>query len=366
MKKIFTLVAMAVASVAANAQVESAFVNLDLIPLDADGKTTTVTLEADQTLCESDNVVMKNAYKCDYKRVSITAEADVANQVTIDDELIDIAGNTGIQGQTNPADNSLGTLKTASGISYWSGGQYAGAVCKFEVNADGYLFVFHKASYNKNYFAWAGRADLGTGSCVAIRHIGVPVKAENGGAYDFTMPHNANGFFEDGPNADGSATTCLGTAQIQDKDDAGNPLWKKGEGTTTVESEADKDDKGKAIKITHPETTLAQLYELLGKTNFTAGNSLSVIAIPVRKAAKTYFVNACGSKISVNGFAFIPSDGTPSYDDLNAIEVSFSKAGETAVAGVAEAKAEVAAPVKVLGANGIQIGNYNIAGQQVK
>jgi len=63
---------------------------------------------------------------------------------------------------------------------------------------------------------------------------------------------------------------------------------------------------------------------------------------------------------------FIPADSAPSVDDLNAIEVSFSKSGETAVAGVAEAKAEVAAPVKVLGANGIQIGNYNIAGQRVK
>jgi len=38
----------------------------------------------------------------------------------------------------------------------------------------------------------------------------------------------------------------------------------------------------------------------------------------------------------------------------------------TAVEAVAEAKAEKAAPVKVIGKNGIQIGNYNIAGQQVK
>lgn len=38
----------------------------------------------------------------------------------------------------------------------------------------------------------------------------------------------------------------------------------------------------------------------------------------------------------------------------------------SAVAGIAEAKAEAAAPVKVITANGVQIGNYNIAGQQVK
>ena len=40
--------------------------------------------------------------------------------------------------------------------------------------------------------------------------------------------------------------------------------------------------------------------------------------------------------------------------------------GGTAVQGVAEAKAEAKAPVKVITANGVQIGNYNVAGQQVK
>jgi hypothetical protein len=88
------------------------------------------------------------------------------------------------------------------------------------------------------------------------------------------------------------------------------------------------------------------------------------MAFPVF-AETSYYVNACGSKMSSNGFAFIAAD-EPTMDGLNAIKVSFSKAGETAVAGVAEAKAEVAAPVKVLGANGIQIGNYNVAGQRVK
>ena len=38
----------------------------------------------------------------------------------------------------------------------------------------------------------------------------------------------------------------------------------------------------------------------------------------------------------------------------------------TAVEAVAEAKAEAPKVVKVLGANGIQIGNYNVAGQRVK
>ena len=51
---------------------------------------------------------------------------------------------------------------------------------------------------------------------------------------------------------------------------------------------------------------------------------------------------------------------------LHGVKLNCGVAGETAVAGIAEAKAEVAAPVKVITANGVQIGNFNIAGQQVK
>ena len=47
-------------------------------------------------------------------------------------------------------------------------------------------------------------------------------------------------------------------------------------------------------------------------------------------------------------------------------DVKFNHGGSSAVAGVAEAKSEAKKAVKVITANGIQIGNYNIAGQQVK
>ena len=51
---------------------------------------------------------------------------------------------------------------------------------------------------------------------------------------------------------------------------------------------------------------------------------------------------------------------------LHGVKLNCSVAGESAVAGVAEAKSEAKKAVKVITANGIQIGNYNIAGQQVK
>ena len=47
-------------------------------------------------------------------------------------------------------------------------------------------------------------------------------------------------------------------------------------------------------------------------------------------------------------------------------KITITNEKPTAVAGVAESKSEAKKVVKVLGANGIQIGNYNIAGQQVK
>ncbi len=57
---------------------------------------------------------------------------------------------------------------------------------------------------------------------------------------------------------------------------------------------------------------------------------------------------------------------TANNKQLALYNVKFNIGAASAVAGIAEAKAEKAAPVKVITANGIQIGNYNIAGQQVK
>ena len=74
-------------------------------------------------------------------------------------------------------------------------------------------------------------------------------------------------------------------------------------------------------------------------------NEYEVISIPV-KAGNVYVVGVAGSKAMVRAISYIE--------------------GGSAVAGIAEAKAEAKAPVKVITANGVQIGNYNVAGQQVK
>ena len=76
-------------------------------------------------------------------------------------------------------------------------------------------------------------------------------------------------------------------------------------------------------------------------------------------------VHATGSKLTQCGFYFSETGDeeiTLSGDGVDAVVLQ----GASAVAGIAEAKAEAAAPVKVITANGIQIGKFNIAGQQVK
>ena len=83
----------------------------------------------------------------------------------------------------------------------------------------------------------------------------------------------------------------------------------------------------------------------------------------------SYKVHATGSKLTQVGM-YISATG----DETITISGTGEEAPtpiqlqpyETAVQGIAETKAEAKAPVKVITANGIQIGNYNIAGQQVK
>lgn len=198
MKKIFTLVAVALAAISANAQIETGFINEEVVGwnVDAEGKknSKTTSIDPDVELASSDNVTMYNAYKCDYKLVSITAEADVANQVSIDGETIDLSAN--------------------------------------------------------------------------------------------------------------GAPSCLEKVVVQKKDADGNKLWEAADGGDPVTDEtlAKKDGNGKSIPFGDHFTSLKQLYQLLPTDNFKTGNALSIIAIPVRKNL-TYYVNACGSKISTNGYA---------------------------------------------------------------
>ncbi len=115
-------------------------------------------------------------------------------------------------------------------------------------------------------------------------------------------------------------------------------------------------------------TPIGKLGDLNGAGSSAANNGVGFIKFQAW-GGSSYKVHATGSKLTQVGM-FISATG----DETITISGTGEEAptpiqlqpAETAVQGIAEAKAEAAAPVKVITANGIQIGNYNIAGQQVK
>lgn len=312
MKKIFTLVAMATVALAASAQTENAWVDA------SKGGTDAVPVTAGTVIASSASIEMFQAFDDSYKSVSMTGESDDANTVSIDGVEYAVNENTGLQAQTNPTPNNLGAATDGA----WVGGQSAGAVFGFNVKKDGLLCVFGKLTATKQYYAWEGDVTNSVASLVAYRLVGHGVAAVEGTVptCDYTLPA------AEGSNlADADAMT------------ASAEKWLKSSNVIA------------AAQIIDP--------------NFVSGNALGVVVVPVYAEAETYYVNACGSKITSNGFVFIPKDA-PTAADAAALSITFSKTA--AVAGVAEAKSEAAAPVKVITANGIQIGKYNVAGQQVK
>lgn len=298
MKKLFTFAAMVAITMSASAQTESAFLDAEAL-LGAGAATTPASVEAETVFCSTSNVTMKAAWTDTYKIVSLTAETDAANKVIIDGVTYDMP--TGIQGQNNPKPADL-----------VSGGQNTGAVFKFDVNADGVLYVFGKLTGNKSYYVWEGDVANAQGQPVAFTMKAQPVGG--GDPVGYTLPGNDLGYYVIGNGYDNG--TAMATASLC-VDAYNNITW------------------GAEVKPTKDWGTI-----------WTAGNALGVIAFPVYQEAATYFVNACGSKITCNGFVFIP--GATSIGNI-----SFAGAG-TGINGIT-----------VDGADNANAPVYNLAGQRV-
>lgn len=302
MKKFFTLIAAVACASAAFAQTESAFIDTENSFIASEAE----AIAANTKLCESASVVMSQAWDDTYKKVAMTGEADLVNTVTIDGATYTMPA--GIQAQTNPNPNNLTSF-----------GQVQGAVFKFDVKADGVLYVFGKMTYNKNYYVW-GEGEIGVNANpIAYTFAAATVSAENGDAtVGYTLPGDAMGYYVLGNGYDDGAK-YLNAAQC-------------------VEYAAGGD--------------IATL------THWTKGNALGVIAFPAYTGC-TYYVNACGSKITTNGFVFIPGATAVA-------PITFSK-GESD--GINNVTANTAAQSvrKVVTANGIQIvkgaQKFTVAGQ---
>ncbi len=278
----------------AYAQAEAGWV--DVTPLPESGK---AAVPGGTVLATTANVTMMLGFDDDWGRGGITADGDAVNTVTIDGTAYTMPSG-GAVGNTNPKPSDL-----------VSGGQ-SGAVFKFEVKADGWLYVFGKITCNKSYYVWEGDVPNAQGLPVAYTLKGV-TKGDGATEVSYTLTGDADGYYVIGNGYDTgtalySAGCCYDVA-------TGTPNEKLGSG-----------DAGVA---------------------WSGGDLLGVIAFPVYADAETYYVNACGSKMSSTGYVFIPGA-------KECAAISFSKEeGEAAIESVAVDADDENAPV------------YNINGQEV-
>lgn len=327
MKKTITLAASLLLALGAYAQQEAGFIEVETAlaqgPLedftDSKGNVSQLNaLEAGTVLASSDHVTMMVAFRDGYKSGALTGDSDTANQVKIDGVLYDMP--TGINGFANPSPTTLGTTNPEDG--HQDGGQSAGAVYKFEVTTNGWLYVFGKISGNKSYYVWQGPVSDQLGRPVGYTLTGmVKSGAQGGTVVSYTLPQSEYTWYDLGDYDNGTAlfsASCCYDVSL-----------------------------GKA---TGKETSGGW-----GKT-WTEKDLLGVIAFPVYAYSQEtgtgeYYVNACGSKLGSNGFVFIPCDD-PIKTGIAKIEFTKGE-GEAAIENVTVDADNENAPV------------YNINGQQV-
>ena len=147
--------------------IESAWVDATL------GGDVAIPVTAGTIVASSASIEMFQAFDDSFKAVSMTGEADVANQITIVGVTYPVNEYTGLQAQTRTTPNNLGTATDGA----WIGGQNTGAVYGFNVKKDGLLCVFGKFTYNKQYYAWEGDVTNSAASLAAYRLVGMGTAA---------------------------------------------------------------------------------------------------------------------------------------------------------------------------------------------
>ena len=297
MKKTITLAAALALAMGAYAQAEAGWVDVTPLP---EGEKAPVS--AGTVIAQTANVTMMLGFDDSWGRSGITASADAVNTVTIDGTAYTMPSG-GAVGNTNPKEADL-----------VSGGQ-KGAVFKFEVKADGWLYVFGKIANNKAYYVWEGDVPNGQGLPVAYTLKGV-TKGDGATEVSYTLPGDADGYY------------VIGNGY-----DTGTALYSAGccyDVATNTENTA-LGSGGAGVK-------------------WSGGDLLGVIAFPVYADAEQYYVNGCGTKMASTGYVFIPCDPT----STPCAEISFSKTeGEAAIESVTADADDENAPV------------YNINGQEV-
>ena len=131
MKKMLLSAALLMAAFGANAQSEIGYIDPNLSGVTEDG----VTLPAGTVLAQTEHVTVTNVYEDTYKATGLKGD-----NMTFNGETLATAG-MGVQGSTNGPGAAA------------SEGAYPAAACmyRFVPTVDGYIYLFHAASGNKNY-----------------------------------------------------------------------------------------------------------------------------------------------------------------------------------------------------------------------
>lgn len=248
MKKFFLFAAALVASVSVNAQ----YISLSKEGLNQDEA---VAVAAGTSFGANDEIATSAAFDDTYKVVGIKHEGYYDFQI---DGAAVGADTLGIQGQTNPKDaDGSNPANACTKVA-------TGAVLQINATHDGWIYVFHKASSNKQYMVFENEIPVG---------------------YKFGMvTTDANGYF--------------GT------ENAIYPIEYEIEGNNELNQITDSrkilfaEDYAK-LAINPEDTTI-------GKADYKR-NGLSVIAFQCFANCK-YWVHATGSKISATGVAYYASE----------------------------------------------------------
>ncbi|MCR5240576.1 MAG: hypothetical protein K6E15_10515 [Prevotella sp.] len=167
MKKILLSAVALFATMTVNAQEVGQITTDDLVNRiglttdkeEKDGKMQSIKIDvaAGTMFCESANVTMSAAFDDGYSPESAAApKIDDANYGTIKIGDLTIDATQGVQGNSNPKDEAGANPALASTVPVGPA-----AVFQFDVKKNGYLYVFHKASSNKNYMVYENKAPMG-------------------------------------------------------------------------------------------------------------------------------------------------------------------------------------------------------------
>ena len=338
MKKFFFFAAALMVSAAAMATAEVYTPSQTDYPTEAevkDGTASRTAVDAGTVLYTGTAFDVKNAFATTYQRVGLNANAYTT--LTMNGSNIVVPDQWGIQGNDNPKDADGGNPALTNVAPS------QGAVYQIDVKQDGVIYVFHKASSNKHYTVFEIYGTEATSLGYDFAMITCPGTAEaNKGKVPFLAGILCKDIITD--------TLITYTPTV------GDDGYVVSGGIVFPEIPLLREDVPTYGKIA--DSTLVQ------KNGAYARNGLGVIAFPVY-AGSSYYVNACGSKMSLAAIAFETEAVTVKVSDgTKEIELYTREAVTTAVENVEAVKVNkvIENGMLIIEKNGVR---YNALGQKL-